>query len=210
MTNNNFFSFSSKLSSSTYQVSAISLDKNEDSESTFDEHNLIKGVYDGISFPVVFQHIRGKKLCDILDTGWTSLYLISDRLRSTLEQSDLSGWKSFPIEIIGERGIEIKGYFGLSITGRSGPINYRKSKVILKRITPSSPLSKFYKGLYIDRESWDGSDFFLPEKNYGLIITGKTVEILKRNKFTNIDITDLSEIETDEYTVEVALKKLEK
>lgn len=207
---NNFFSFSSKLSSSTYQVTAISLDKVENQYFEFDEHKLIRGKYDGISLPVVFQHYSGKKLCDVLDTGWASLYLISDRVRASLLESRLSGWKTFSVQIIDKKDIEIKGYSGFSIIGRSGPIDYNKSKIIEKRLTSSAPLSKFYKGLYFDLETWDGSDFFLTEKNYGPIVTKRATEILWINKFTNIELRNLSEIEMDEYTVKASLKAIEK
>jgi hypothetical protein len=56
-------------------------------------------------------------------------------------------------------------------------------------------------------DRWDGSDFFLPEKNFGIIITSKAADVLKRNKFTNIRLVNLTEVETDEFTVLVAIKK---
>jgi len=207
---NDFFSFSSKLLSSTYQVCAINLDKVENPDFEFAEHKLIQGIYDGILFPVVFQHYSGKKLCDVLDTGWASLYLISDSLRTKLLESKLVGWKTFPIQIVDKKGVEIKGYSGFSIVGRSGPIDYNKSKIIEKRLTSNAPLSKFYKGLYFDLETWDGSDFFLTEKNYGPIVTKRAAEILTRNKFTNIELRNLSEIEMDDYTVKANLKAIGK
>lgn len=72
-----FYSFGSKLVSSTVQVheSILSRDK---------KNNLIHGDYDDISFPIVFKQEYRKKLQDILDTSWGSLYLISDKMKAVL------------------------------------------------------------------------------------------------------------------------------
>lgn len=203
----NFYLFSSKSSSSTIQVHAVNLSSKEDNNGLFNEHKLIQGVYSGIIFPVVFKQEYGKKLEDVLDTGWPSLYLISDKMKSVLEDNNLTGWKSFAIKILDKQGQEIKGYHGLSIMGRCGPIDYNKAKIIEKRLIPNGPSGKYYKGLHIGLDKWDASDFFLPEKYFGIITTQRAAEILKQNKLTNIKIENLAEIETNDYTVQVALQK---
>src|SRR5690242_9750497 len=90
-----FYDFGSKLSSSTVQVHALNLTKGRNEQGLYDKHRLIMGDYLGISFPVVFQQEYGKKLLDMLDTGWPSLYLISERMKSALEENSLKGWKIF-------------------------------------------------------------------------------------------------------------------
>jgi len=198
-----FYTFSSKLSSSTVQVHAASLSSKEDNNGLFDQHRLIQGVYDDISFPVIFKQEYGKKLEDILDTGWAGLFLISSKLKKALEENSLTGWKTFDVKVLDKQEQEIQGYYGLSITGRCGKIDYSKSKIIEKRLVPNGPLGRYYKGLYIDLDKWDGSDFFLPEKNFGTIITSRTSDALKKsNKLTNIRLENLTEIETPDFALQ--------
>ncbi|MDQ0109558.1 hypothetical protein J2T02_004702 [Chitinophaga terrae (ex Kim and Jung 2007)] len=191
-----FYTFSSKLSSSTVQAHPISLSDKEDNAGLFDQHRLIQGVYDGIFFPVTFKQEYGKKLEDVLDTGWPSLFLISDKMKAVLEENAFTGWKNFVVKVLDKKGQEIQGYHGLSITGRCGKINYNKSEIIEKRLVPNAPLVKYYKGLPVDLNKWDTSDFFLPEKYFGIIITGRAAEVLKKSKVTNIKLENIIEVET--------------
>jgi len=198
----NFYTFSSKLSSSTVQAHAISLSDKEDNTGLFDQHRLIQGVYNGISFPIIFKQDYGKKLEDVLDTGWASLFLISDKLKVVLEESAFTGWKTFAVKVLDKKGQEIQGYHGLSITGKCGKIDYSKSEIIEKRLVPNAPLGKYYRGLHIGLGEWDGSDFFLPEKYFGIIITSRAAEVLKKNKLTNIRLENLAEIETSDFALQ--------
>jgi hypothetical protein len=171
-----------------------------------DEHRLIRGDYTDISFPVVFKQEYGNKLQDILDTGWASLYLISDKMITVLEENALTGWKTFAVKVLDKQGQEISGYHGLSITGRCGKIDYSKSEITEKRLVPNGPLAKYYKSLHISLDEWDGTDFFLPGKTLWTIMTRTAAEALKKNKLTNIKLENIAEIETDYSTVQVALQ----
>ncbi|MDE3045670.1 MAG: hypothetical protein KGJ02_03400 [Verrucomicrobiota bacterium] len=197
MSNQNFYSFDSKLLSSTFQAYAIELD-NVPGEGIADHHRLILGEYEEIHFPVIFKHAKGKKLCDILDTGWVSLYLISDRMKSILTQSNLTGWKTFPITLLDEKDQKITGYSGFSVIGRCGEIDYSKCEIIKKQRSPTAPFRKFYKGLYVGIDKWDDSDFFLPKDYFGIIISSKAANVLKKNKITNMKLSNLMDIETSE------------
>ncbi len=129
-----FYDFGSKLVSSTFLACAVGLKEFHpivpNKHYIFDEHRLIQGDYDSISFPVVFKQEYGKKLQDLLDTGWADLYLISNRMKAAFEDNHLTGWKTFEIKVFTKRGEEIQGYHGLSITGRCGKIDYSKSEII--------------------------------------------------------------------------------
>lgn len=198
-----FYSFGSKLVSSTVQVHESVLNRDK-------KNNLIHGDYDDITFPVVFKQEYGNKLQDILDTGWASLYLISDKMKAVLEENALTGWKTFAVKVLDKKGQEIQeGYHGLSITGRCGKIDYNKSEIIEKLLVPNGPLVKYYKGLHIGWDEWDGTDFFLSEKTLWTIITKTAAEALKKNRLTNIRLENLAEIETDYSTVQVALQNQE-
>ena len=180
-----FFSFMSQPASSTVQA--------HPSDKNIDHLKLIKGNYEGIDFPITFKQEYGNKLYDILDTGFAGFFLISEKMRKTLEENNLTGWKVFPIKLYDKKGNEITGYHGFSATGHSGPTSYEKSEIIEKRRVPHGPLCKFYKGVNID--NWDGTDFFTPDGTYQTFITKKTADILKKNKITNVYLENLAEKE---------------
>ncbi|MCL2435394.1 MAG: hypothetical protein FWD09_04560 [Lentimicrobiaceae bacterium] len=194
-----FYNFGSKFVSSTFQAPPIGLKEfhpiDPNKRYLFDEHRLVRGDYSDISFPVICKQESGKKLQDILDTGWAALYLISDKMKAVLEENNLTGWKTFAVKVLTKKGEEIPGYHGLSITGRCGEIDYSKSEIIKKQLVSNGPFGKFYKGKHVGLDKWDGSDFFLPEKNLGTIITSRTADVLKKSKLTNIRMENLAEIE---------------
>ncbi len=180
-----FFDFSSTLVSTT--LLARLTDPN------IDRLKLIKGDYQGIDFPITFKQEDGNKLRDILDTGYPSLYLISERMKQLLEEHQLTGWKVFPILLYDKKGKEIAGYHGFSITGQSGPISYKKSEIIERRHVPDGPFYTYYKGVTID--NWDGSDFFTPKRTYETCVTRKAADILKANKISNLRLKNFTESE---------------
>ncbi len=205
MSINNFYSLSSKLLSSTVQVGSVGLKDfspiDPDETYLYDENRLIVGDYSEISFPVIFKQEYGKKLRDILDTGWPSLYLISKRMYSVMCDNNLTGWKTFDIKVFDKNEKEISGYSGLSITGRCGAVSYDNCEVVEKRFVPRGPISKYYKGLYVGLDTWDGTDFFIPKNSRWIIVSKRAAEILEKGKFSNIELRNLIEIETPEYAL---------
>jgi len=198
----NFYEFESRLSSSTIQAHAVGLEDIPLKDGLEAHWHLILGNYTNISFPVVFKQAYGKKVEDILDTGWPSLYLVSDKFKTVLEESNFTGWKLFAIKVLDKKNLEILVYHGFSITGRCGPIDYCKSEIIEKRLVPNGPLTKYYKGISFELDKWDKSDFFLLQGNFGIKITQKVAEALKKSKLTNIRLENISEIETDFFTIQ--------
>lgn len=186
-----FFNFRSKGVLTTIQAYPIGLKRRENELN--DRWNLIKGKYEGIDFPVIFKQDSGKVFRDILDTGWPSFFLISDRMKVILEENLLTGWKTFPIKLYDKKESEIIGYHGFSIIGKSGPVTHEQSEIIEKRYVPTGPICRFYKGEYVD--DWDGSDFFTPDKTYDIFITRKAADILTKNNITNMRLENLAEIE---------------
>lgn len=197
-----FFNFRSKLVSSTFQAGPVGLKK--DHNGIDEEDNLIKGNYNKINFPVVFKQDCGKTLTDVLDTGWASLFLISDRMKTILETHEIKGWKTFHIKLYDKKENEVFGYHGFSIVGRCGPIDDRKAEIIEKQSIPTGPIYKAYRGLYVGLDKWDGMDLFIPEESLFLIVTKKLADILKKNKISNMRLRNLSDIEI---AVDAVLKK---
>lgn len=199
MTTNIFYEFNSKLVSSYFHASAVGLAKDENDINA--EWNLIKGQYEKIDFPIIYRQSRGKVLKDIIDTGWPSLYLISDKVKVLLEINKLSGWKVFPIKLYDKKENEIFGYHGFSITGHCGNIDYSRSKIIEKKYVPDGPICKLYQGIHIDINTWDGSDFFTPDQTYEIFITEKTATVFRKNKLTNLKLENVCDKETSMISV---------
>lgn len=203
MVSKEFYRIDSKLSPTAVQAHAVGLDKASFIDGLAAEWHLISGDYAGVNFPIVFKQEYGTKLQDILDTGWPSLFLISDRIKVILDENALTGWMVFAVEVQDKQGRLIPGYHGFSITGRCGKIDYGKAEIIEKRLVQHGPLVRYYKSLPIGLEKWDGADFFLPEKYFGIVITRNAAVALKKSKLTNIRFENLSDIETDYSAVHV-------
>ena len=183
------FEFQSKLLDSYFLARPVNLFKEDDLK-------LIRGDFKNIEFPIVFKQSAGKKMSDVLDTERPWLYLISGKLKNTLEVNNLTGWKTYPIKLYDKKDNEIHGYYGFSVAGRSGPIYYDESKILEEKKVPTGPLVKYFKGRFIDPESWDGSDFFLPEGTIGITVNGKTAEMLKKEKISNLVLDPLVDQKT--------------
>jgi hypothetical protein len=164
-------------------------------------NRLLSGVYAGFTFPLEFKHEKKHKPLDILDTGTATLYLISNKMKITLEENKLTGWKTFPIKLQDKKGNEITGYYGFSITGRCGPINYRNSVIFNKQHFEGGPFGKYYRGYQFDLDQWDRSDFFISKYNFGIIITERAKNALNQNKITNIKLTNIIDVELSESIV---------
>lgn len=191
-----FYDFSSKMSMATFLAFPFNIRDDE-------KNKLIYGEFEGIKFPVVFKQDSGKKLHDMLDTGYVSLYLISEKMKNIFEENNLMGWQTFPIIVLDKKGKEVKGYHGFSVTGRCGPVDYTKCEIIEKRLVPTGPICKFYRGLYIGLDKWDGNDFFIPEGTIGIRITTKAADVIKKNKLTNVTMDNLADIETPEFDLKI-------
>lgn len=86
------------------------------------EWELLYGQYDSFDMPVIFQQKKsygGKKFTDFLNTGYGSnLRPISDKVLEILIDNNITGWKTYPIQVFDKKGNEVPGYHGFSIIGR--------------------------------------------------------------------------------------------
>ena len=188
ITNKDFFWFHDKWASSK-DIQAICDDVNE-------KWNLILGNYEGIKFPLIFKVFQGTRWNDVVNTGWPSLYLISERMKNLLEENNLTGWQTFPVKVLDKKDNEITGYYGFSVTGRCNALlDYRQSPIIEKQYIANGPIVKFYKGVFFNIDSWDKSDFFFTENYYAIFITKKVSEILKKNKIIGLELENLADWE---------------
>ena len=140
----------------------------------------------------VFRQHMGSRTYDYIDTTYAVLELISDKFLDVLEDNNFTGWDTYPVEILDKKGNEIKGYHGLIVPGRCGPILHHKAEEIIID-SPIGKKMKAWKGLYFDPATHDGSDFVVPEGTGFKIVKESVVEALKKAKITNIHFDKLTD-----------------
>ena len=154
-------------------------------------HQLLYGNDNGsypdyIQFPVVFRHEEGKKMRDMLDMRFDgNCFLISDRMRSLMEEHHITGWKSYPVVIYDKKNDEVTGYHGFTVTGRGGKMD----NLMPVNQIPYGESTKYCRW---SQEQWDGSDIFRILPNY-LIVTKRTMLLFKQNKITAPHFSPLSD-----------------
>lgn len=205
MTSQDFYLFSEKFSEATLHVTpnGAELIKSIRNET----NGIVTGDWSGLSFPLKFKQKYGRRKDDVIRTGYTKLFIISNNFVDVLKNNSITGWRLFDVEISDKKDGLINGYFGISITGKSGPVNINSSIVIERRRIANGPLCIFYKGAKIDKESWDGSDIFIPEGGFGILLSPKAASILGKSELTNVSIIPLSEVEIDEHTALLIRRK---
>ena len=182
----NFFSFDSCGYGTTFAVTAEEFERylsfSDSQAAGLFYSKLICGDYNEIQFPIVYHEQKGgdsgKKMRDILDTRYPPLYLISDRFKTILEESRITGWKTYPISLFDKKGNLVEGYNGFSITGRAGKMQKFDNPPLEYGYSEKSD------GCYFDFETWDGSDIFNTEDSWFIIATERFIKVLVENKIT--------------------------
>ena len=152
-------------------------------------HNLTLGQYSHYSFPIIFHQYDGNRFRDVLDTRAVCTYLISDRMRDLLSSNDITGWRTYPIELYDKKDHLISGYNGFSITGRGGKFdkNYELGYFDKDR----NHFGATTRGVY-NLNNWDGSDFFIINPLW-IIVTERVMKLLKKNRIDAIEYEKLSD-----------------
>ena len=183
----NFYQLSRDFKSRALQVT---------SEDFNDELPVVYGNYEAEK-PLCFTHYMGSKVFDLIETGWVSVFLFSDRIFDAFEENNITGWKKYCAEVYDKKGELINGYSVLSVTGRCGPIDDDKSELIWR--DPPVPEGNRYQvrmGMYFDISTWDNSDIFIPENSLAIVVTEKVKEVLDNLKVSNFNIQPVSMIES--------------
>jgi len=167
---------------------------------------IVKRDYTGVILPLDLKQTSGRKWTDILNPCSVSMYFVSKRFIDLLDQNSITGWRAYPITITDKEGEEVSDYTGFSVEGKCGAIDYTKSEVSEKRRVPEGPLNRYYRGLYVGMDEWDGTDFFIPKDTLHMIVTNKVVEIIKNHKITNVVLKSLADYEIPEYALPKGFK----
>ncbi len=146
--------------------------------------------------PVRFGYHMGRRRTDFLRCGLPVISLASDRFIDILKAGGFSGWRTFPVTILGKDKQEISGYSGLAITGRCGPLdNPRCERKTRPAKWPAVRAVPAWYGLYFDLSTWDGSDLFMPEGTGFIFVTEPAKSALEKAKITNKHLTRHTEDE---------------
>jgi hypothetical protein len=131
------------------------------------------------------------------DVVWTTLaipLLVSKRVVEILQRANFSGWRAVPVDLLGSDVREKFEYFLVSINGRCGPID-RSRSLIVDKVMPGGIFS-YWRGVYFDNNSWDGSDIFMADgKGYIFVLEGVKAA-LQAAEVKNLEFKQLDTIET--------------
>jgi hypothetical protein len=189
-----FYSFGSTFSSQPVSIKNDKLNWERYCE-------LVIGNYNNITLPIIFKQTSGKKWTDLLTPPSVSVCIISKKFYKILEENSVTGLRTFPVCIIDKQERDINDYIGISIIGKCGKIDYSKSEVYEKQYVPEGPMIKYYKGMRIGLDTWDGSDFFIPVGTLSIIVTERVKSLIKINKISNISLKNILDIEKPEYAL---------
>jgi hypothetical protein len=117
---------------------------------------LIKGEISP-SKPVAFDHKLGSIARDMVSTSAVARYLLSARVVALLRKESFSGWRTYPVVVLGKDGKEEGGYEGLQITGRAEAFDPTRG-IELPHVRGTLPQRI---GMFFQNDEWDGTDFFL-------------------------------------------------
>jgi hypothetical protein len=191
---NSFYLFGSGSSKTPVTVSSDDLVYETSRE-------MARGNFSSVELPISFNQVSGKKWTDLLNPSSVGLYLVSSKFADLLDKNNISGWKSFPIVLKNKEGEIVTGYSGFSVIGESGPPDFSKCEVFEKQLVPDGRRTRYYKGLYIGLEEWDGSDFFVPRNTLFIVITARVKLLLEQASITNVVFQNLAEFDIAEYAL---------
>jgi hypothetical protein len=136
---------------------------------------------------------------DVMKMEFT--FLLSERLRTELRQSEISGWREFPCALKTTQGATVDTYAGLTVTGRSGPIDFGLATVVESAIVNHGPIRRRFRGPDPGLDYWDGSDIFLSRGLFAVYVTHRAASVL--GSFSNVVLQNIDEDEYSEFTAGV-------
>lgn len=150
-----------------------------------------------VSKPLTISRMSGKVLKDFV---WTEAVTptVNQRVISMLTDAKISGWTTFPVNLFEDAQREVDGYVGLAFTGRCNWISFdRREEALIHRPNRSGGQTRYFRGLKFDRESWDGSDFFMDAdaKTGWVLVTEQVKRIFEAGKVKNCELEPLDKIE---------------
>lgn len=152
----------------------------------------------------------GDQPTNIIRTTMGYPVILSKKIVDLFLKHNISGWKTYEIELLDKKKTLIQGYFGLSVTGRCDSIDLSKSTIVLHQY-PARKSPRF-KGHYFDPKSWDGSDIFMERPDEkgnttaSILVTQRVKDLFEKEKIRNVKLERLGETETDLSVYEIGLQ----
>lgn len=147
------------------------------------------------SHPFIVKHAAGAILRDFV---WvSSIPLVHQRVLGLLREHGFSGWDTYEVEVFGVNDESIPGYSGLSIIGRCDVITIDKEHSQLIYIENEHGRFPHYKGLFFDRDFWDGSAISSGKEPFTswVLVREKVMRAFRRAKVTNCAFEPIAEIQ---------------
>lgn len=127
---------------------------------------------------------------------YATFKIVSPRFVQLLQELEATGWSTLSVEITGAEGEAIEGLSLLVVTGRAGPIDRRRTRIV--RVDPPVPAGAptySERGLFFEPSSWDGSDLFVPADTAVVAVRHRIKAAVEDRKLTNIRFIPLTEYE---------------
>jgi hypothetical protein len=158
--------------------------------------NFVKYEDEGIReqplpLPLFFQS-QGRAWYDCLPGD---IVIISEKFKSVLEVNNVSGWRTFAINLFDKGKKVINGYYWFIVMGKCGPLDRTKGEVVERDNIGNTGVYRVRIGTFFDNQTWDGSDIFRPEKTGCFFMTEKAKKIIEENGITNAAYTRITEME---------------
>lgn len=137
-----------------------------------------------------FEIIKGTTRGDFLWNG-SLLRVVSEKVLSIWNR--YKSFSTYDVEVTSKR-IPLK-YFGISVTGHGGSLNFRKSNARYYTEKSGTRVIMSLNGLYFDEAKWDGSDImYLDEYPLGCLISERVTDEMKRAKVTSCEYIPIEEV----------------
>ena len=160
-------------------------------------NDLLYGTWQPAS-PIKVAAAEGRIWGDVVWTDEPAVRLISGRLEETLADARLSGWKTYPTRLHDAP----QPYGGFAVNGRCGPLDYGRGEWVRRDDEPG----QFLRGLYFAENSWDGSDFFIPQGTLYVFLTSAARDCLLSRETRNLSVERLSDVLTPESVIRHTIK----
>ena len=122
-----------------------------------------------------FKVAAGKKWADVLGFYDSTNLIISDRVKTALEQHEMKGWGSFPINIIGFEDKKYHAFFPVTVVGK-----------ILNLEAVNNYETDHCE---FDLSTWNGDEIFTNAETLNTVCTKKVKDLLESIKTTNVEFS---------------------
>jgi hypothetical protein len=130
--------------------------------------------------PMMVVSTAGAELRDFLWPGSIVPVLVRTRVVDLFVSEAITGWVTYPVDLIGRDDVPIPDYLGFSVVGRCGK---------LEEPTSEPGRDRF------DHATGDGSDFFQPENSGQRFITSRAELAMRIANVRNVWIEPLADAE---------------